>query len=616
MNRPIDSRSDLYSLGVVLYQLLAGRLPFEAEDAVGWVHGHVARQPRPLEQLRPSAPRPLADLIARLLAKLPDDRYQSASGLRHDLERCLREWSEGGAIAAFPLGERDVSEELRIPQRLYGRDAEAAVMREAFERVAVSGYPGAGPPVGVLRHRQVGGGPRAASPDRAAARSVHRGQGRAAQARHPVPPPSARRSGALAHRAPGRERAGDRNGGGRRLAQALGPYGKLIVDLVPQLGLIVGPTPAVPELPLTEAEARLRLVFGRLFAACAAAEHPLTMFIDDLQVGRQRQPGGSLASLLADGEARHLLDRRRLPRQRGRCRRTRMVRALEPVRRRGARVSRARARRRCAEANLGRLVADTVHAAPAEAAPLARPGPREDRRQPVLRDPVPDRALPQATRSGSIARRAGWRWDTARVRAEGYTDNLAELMRGRLYALPEETQARAPAGGVPRRHHRCGRAWRARASATSRPLLRPAVEQHLLLEIVHADRRTYRFPHDRVHEAAYALLPEPERARVHLELGRRLLASTPPEELVERVFEIVNQLDRGAALIEARQERERLAELHLAAGTRAQASTAYASALRYFTAGAALLEAASPGRAARSSAFGLALRRAEVRSNT
>ncbi|HEX2686741.1 MAG TPA: hypothetical protein VHN14_08985, partial [Kofleriaceae bacterium] len=139
MNRPIDSRSDLYSLGVVFYQLLAGQLPFEAEDAVGWVHCHVARQPRPLDQVRPSLPRPLMDIIGKLLAKLPDHRYQSALGLHHDLERCLRAWSEHGALASFPLGERDVSEEFQIPQKLYGRDAESTVLREAFERAAESG---------------------------------------------------------------------------------------------------------------------------------------------------------------------------------------------------------------------------------------------------------------------------------------------------------------------------------------------------------------------------------------------------------------------------------------------------------------------------------------------
>src|SRR4051794_25490283 len=141
MNRPIDSRSDLYSLGVVFYQLLAGRLPFEAEDAVGWVHCHVARQPRPLDQVRSSLPRPIMDIVGKLLAKLPDHRYQSALGLRHDLERCLHAWNEHGTLGAFPLGERDVSEEFRIPQKLYGRDAEFAALRDAFDRAAESGTP-------------------------------------------------------------------------------------------------------------------------------------------------------------------------------------------------------------------------------------------------------------------------------------------------------------------------------------------------------------------------------------------------------------------------------------------------------------------------------------------
>src|SRR4029077_10595126 len=128
-------------LGVVFYQLLAGRLPFEAEDAVGWVHCHVARQPRPLDQVRPSVPRPVMDIVGKLLAKLPDHRYQSALGLRHDLERCLREWSERGALGSFPLDERDVSDEFQIPQQLYGRDVESAALREAFERAAESGTP-------------------------------------------------------------------------------------------------------------------------------------------------------------------------------------------------------------------------------------------------------------------------------------------------------------------------------------------------------------------------------------------------------------------------------------------------------------------------------------------
>jgi len=603
MNRPLDSRSDLYSLGVVLYQLLAGRLPFEAEDAVGWVHGHVARQPRPLEQVRPSAPRPLADIIARLLAKLPDDRYQSASGLHHDLSRCLREWSAGRAIAAFPLGERDVSEELRIPQRLYGRDAEAAVMREAFERAAESGAPEL-----VLLSGYSGVGK--STVVRELLRPIVRRRGRFIggkfeQYKRDIPYftiSQALRALALDLLAEGEPALG---GWRRQLAQALGPYAKLIVDLVPQLGLLVGPAPAVPELPLTEAEARLRLVFGRLFAACASAEHPLVMFIDDMQWA----DGGSLrlvADLMADGEPRHLLivgayrDAEVDPSHP-------LWRALEPVRRRGARISDL-VLGPLPEADIGQLVADTVHATPAEAAPLAA----------LVREKTggnPFFAIQFLTalyhkRSIWFDREAGrWRWDAARIRDEGYTDNVAELMRDRLYALPEATQAAlqlaACIGGT------VDAATLAIASERDlAPALHPAIEQHLVLELASGDRRTYRFAHDRVHEAAYALSPAPERARVHLEIGRRLLASTPPEALAPRVFEIVNQLERGAALLETREERERLAELDLAAGARALASTAFASALRYFAAGAALLDGESRARRPEL-AFTLELRRAE-----
>ena len=603
MNRPIDSRSDLYSLGVVFYQLLAGRLPFEAEDAVGWVHCHLARQPRPFDQVRPSLPRPLMDIVGKLLAKLPDHRYQSALGLQHDLERCLRDGNERGALAAFPLGERDVSEEFRIPHKLYGRDVESAVLRQVFERAA-----GSGTPELVLLSGYAGIGK--SSVVRELLRTVVKQRGRLItgkfeQYKRDIPYFTISQAlrelalDVLAESEPGIARWR------QRLAQALGPHGALVVNLVPQLGLIVGPQPPVPELSLTESETRLRLVFGRLFAACAAPDHPLAMFIDDMQWADTASLA-LIANLLTDGDTRHLLiigayrDNEVEPSHP-------MVRALEAARRSDARI-RDLVLAPLSEDELGQLVADTVHASPAEAAPLAA----------LVRDKTggnPFFAIQfltalyhkQAIWFDREAYR--WRWDAARVRAEGYTDNIAELMRGRLYELPSETQAvlqlAACIGSTVDAATLAVACEREVATA-----LRPAIEQHLLFESVQGGRLTYRFPHDRVHEAAYALLLEPERARVHLEIGRRLLASTPPEELAGRVFEIVSQLDHGAALIESGQDRERLAELHLLAGTRAQASTAYASALRHFTTGGALL-AAEPEVRRPELAFALALHRAE-----
>src|SRR5512140_1829826 len=608
MNRPIDSRSDLYSLGVVFYQLLAGQLPFEAEDAVGWVHCHVARQPRPLDQVRPSLPRPLVNIVGKLLAKLPDHRYQSALGLHHDLARCLRAWNERGVLAAFPLGERDVSDEFRSPQRLYGRDAESAVLREAFERTSESGTPEL-----VVLSGYAGIGKASVVRELLPAVVKRRGRlivGKFEQYQRDIPYftiSQALRELSLDILAEGELGIARWR---QRIAQALGPHGKLVVDLVPQLGLIVGPQPPVLELPLTEAETRLRLVFGRLFAACANPEHPLAMFIDDMQWADTASLS-LIANLLTDGDARHLLligayrDNEVDPSHP-------MVRVLAAARRSDARIHDV-VLEPLSEDDLGQLVADAVHATPDDAAPLAS----------LLRDKTggnPFFAIQFLT--ALYHKRAiwfdrdtyRWRWDAARIGAEGYTDNIAELMRGRLYALPSETQAAlqlaACLGGTIDAATLAIASEREVATA-----LRPAIEQHLLFESVQAGRRTYRFPHDRVHEAAYALLPEAERARVHLEIGWRLLASTAPEELPGKVFEIVSQLEPGAALIESVADRERLAELHLLAGTRAQASPAYASALHYFTAGAALL--AGEARERRSElAFELELHRAECELRT
>src|SRR4051812_34734242 len=547
MNRPIDSRSDLYSLGVVFYQLLAGRLPFEADDPVEWVHCHVARRPRPFDQLRPPVPGPLTDIVGKLLAKLPDHRYQSALGLCHDLERCWRGWAERGALVAFPLGERDVSDEFRIPQLLYGRDAESAVLRDAFERAAGSGTPEL---IVVSGYAGIG----KSSLVRELLRTVVKRRGRLVagkfeQYKRDIPYftiAQALRELALDVLAEGELGIARWR---QRFTQALGPHGQLVVDLVPQLGLIVGPQPPVPELSLSESETRLRLVFGRLFAACATPDHPLAMFIDDMQWA----DSASLAlitHLLTDGDTRHLViiaahrDHEVDPSHP-------LVRALESARRSNARI-RDLVLGPLSDDDLGQLVADTVHASPAEAPPLAS----------LVRDKTGGNPFFAIQFLTALHHKRAiwfdheayrWQWDAARIRAEGYTDNIAELMRSRLYALPSETQAALQRAAC------IGSTVDAAALAIAyecevTPALRPAIEQHLLFETLHGERRTYRFPHDRVHEAAYALVPEAERARVHLEIGRRMLASTSPDQLAGKVFEIVSQLDRGAALIESKHE--------------------------------------------------------------
>jgi predicted ATPase/signal transduction histidine kinase/tRNA A-37 threonylcarbamoyl transferase component Bud32 len=578
MNRAVDSRSDLYSLGVTFYQLLTGRLPFEASDAIGWVHSHVARKPVPPLALRPSLPRALSDIVLRLLAKVPDDRYQSASGLAHDLERCLSQWRETGRIAAFPLGENDVSDHFLIPQKLYGRAAERVVLQEAFERVVttgapelvlVSGYSGIGKSSLVNElHRPIVG---------------KRGlfvAGKFEQYKRDVPYVTivqAFREVMLDILAESAERIAAWR---RRIEAALGPNGQLVVDLIPQVGLIIGAQPPAPELSLGEAENRLRMVLRQFLGAFATDQHPLVVFLDDLQWA---DPASLklLVDLIVHKSTRHVL-------LIGAYRNNEvgpehpLMRAVDEARLQGAAV-RTLVLEPLPGAHLNELVADTVHRSREEAAALAE----------LVRDKTGGNpffviqfltALHQQGLLAFDCESRRWRWDLARIRAQGYTENVVELMLGKLQGLPLETQEAlklAACLGASVDGQMLGLVF----GRDPEGALRAAVEDDLLLRVNGA----YRFPHDRVQEAAYALIPESDRAAVHLHVGRLLLQRTAPAQLEEKIFDFVNQLNRATALITSRDERRRVAELNLVAGGRAQRSTAYDSALKYFAAGAALL---------------------------
>jgi predicted ATPase/signal transduction histidine kinase len=578
LNRAIDGRSDLYSLGVTFYQLLTGRLPFEARDALGWVYCHVARRPPAPDQIRTTLPAALSAIVLKLLAKIPDERYQSAGGLQHDLERCLREWQATGRIAPFRLGDRDTSDRFVIPQRVYGRDVEYAALRAAFERAAdgggcelllVSGNSGIGKSavVSELRRPVVG-------------RQGAFVSGKFEQFKRDIPYLTvirAFRELTLDILAESGERIRTWR---RRLETALGPNGQLVVDLIPQVGLIVGPQPPVPELPLGEAEKRLRMVLRQFVCAFADREHPLVVFLDDLQWA----DGPSLnllGDLIASPDTRHLLlVGAHRDNELGQSHP--LGQALDRLRAGGGAV-RDIVVGPLPQDELARLIADTVHRPPAEVAPLARLVRAKTGGNPFFAIHF----LTALHRKELIAfdhREGRWSWDMTRIRAERHTDNVVDLMVGKLRELPPETQRALTVAAC------IGAIVDAQTMAAvlgldAEPVLRAALEADLLLRTDQA----YRFPHDRVQEAAYSLIPESERPATHLRIGRTLLHRARPDELPDRVFEIVNQLNRGVDLITARDERERVAELNLLAGRRAKDSAAYPSAIRYFAAGTALL---------------------------
>ncbi|UJR84498.1 AAA family ATPase [Sandaracinus amylolyticus] len=578
MNRALDSRSDLYSLGVMFFQLLTAHLPFEAGDAVGWVHAHVARRPPSPDELRPSVPRALAEIVLKLLAKSPDERYQSASGLEHDLRRCLEQWQRDGRIVPFPLGERDLSERFLIPQRLYGRERETRALRDTLDSVASTGEPEL---VVVTGYSGIG--------KSAVVHELHRWlvarrglfvSGKFERLRREVPYSTivqGFRELVLDILAESPERVSEWRD---RLLAALGANAALVVDLIPQLGLILGPQPQVPPLGARESEMRLQAVMGQFFGAFTRREQPLTVFLDDLQwaddaslrlVGHLMTSPETHDLLLVVAYRDNEVDSHHP-----------LVATLEQVRASTTPV------RSIVLAPLGaehvtELVADTLHCSRAEAAPLARLVRSKTGGNPFFTIQF----LTALHREGAVAFDPGsrrWRWDVSQIAAKEHSDNVVELMVGKLRKLPGETQ------DVLRVAACMGVSERASTLAVvverdPEVALLPALEEDLLLRFDH----TYRFPHDRVQEAAYSLVPEAERPALHLRIGRLLLARTPPDALDARLFDIVGQLGRGAALISSPEERARVAELHLAAGARAKCSAAFASALEYFARGVALL---------------------------
>jgi PAS domain S-box-containing protein len=581
MNRSIDTRSDLYSLGVTLYQMLTGSLPFTASDPMEWIHCHIARRPAPPSAQSERIPLVVSHVVMKLLAKTAEERYQTAFGVESDLRRCLAEWELHGRIEPFALGEHDTPDRLLIPEKLYGRAREIDVLLASFDRIVKSGRPEL-----VLVSGYSGIGKSAVVNELHKPLAPRRGlfaSGKFDQYKRDIPYATLAQAFQSLIRSLLSKSAAELSNWRTALHGALHPNGQLIVSLVPELEAVIGEQPPVPELPPQDAQRRFQLVFRRLINVFARPEHPLVLFLDDLQ-WLDAATLELMEHLLTQPDIKHLMligayrDNEVNPGHP-------LMRKLQDMRQAGALLQDIVLAPLTLE-DLEQLVADSLHCERSHAAPLAELVHVKTTGNPFFAIQFISALFEEGLLNFDHLQ-GRWSWDLNRIHAKGYSDNVVDLMVRKLTRLTPETQNALKQLACLGNNAEV--AMLRLVYQDSMEQLHTQLEEAVSAGFVLRSKHSYHFLHDRVQEAAYSLIPHELRAQTHLRIGMLMASHTPADKLEEAIFEIVNQLNRSAQLITAIAERERIAEMNLIAGRRAKNSTAYASALTYLRAGRALL---------------------------
>ena len=599
MNRPLDYRSDFYSLGVILYELFSGRVPFHSREVMEIIHGHIARQPVPLDQVAPRVPKTLSNMVMKLMAKRAEARYQSHSGLSADLLTCLEQLENQGSLSDFPLGRQDVPKELQIAPGLYGREEEITTLEAALERVSqggtemvlVSGSAGVGKTVLVGEiHRSV------------AQKNGFFISGKFDQLRHNIP------YSALiqALRELIREvSAEDKSGMERwksRIRTALGPNGQLMTQVIPELEQMIGPQPPLPEMGAQEARNRFTTVLLEFISVFCEKTHPLVIFLDDLQwvdadtlklVERIAQDPERKPLLFLGAYRDNEVDAGH-----------RLMISCEVIKKSGQPVQTIPLKPLNPD-HISQLLVHTCHCRPEEAKPLAELLARKTGGNPffvsqfltVLSEKELIRYSPEEKQ---------WIWELAAIEFLAVTENVVDFLVDRFHRFSSETRrllSLAACIGNTFDLESLGLISGEGSGEIDENLL-PALENGLITGFSRppqldnpppgstTEGGNYKFLHDRVQQAAYALIAQKERQPVHLRIGQTLLKQYAPEESDALLFDIVHHLNLARGLKDKWKERSHLAELNLKAGRQARAASAFEQALQYFTIGLDLLGAA------------------------
>ncbi len=595
MNRIVDYRTDFYSLGVTFYELLTNQLPFTTNDPMELVHCHLAKQPISLTEVKQGQlPLSLVDIVHKLMAKNAEDRYQSAWGLKADLEECLRQWQVTGRIEWFPLAGNDIPDRFHIPQKLYGREQEIQILIAAFERVVganpddsaraelilVTGYSGIGKSTLVRSLYQP-----------ITARRGYFIDGKYDQFQRNIP-----YSGLLqALSSLVKQLLGEPetvlSQFREQLLDSLGSNGQVIIDVIPDLELMIGTQPPVPQLGANEAQNRFNLVFQRFIQVFCAPEHPLVIFLDDIQWA-DFATFNLLELLLKDHPINHLLiivayrDHEILAGHP-------LIFMIAKLQHYETKINYINLAPLSLE-QVEELIGETLHYDPAMVKNLAQLVISKTQGNPFFTNQFLHILYSENLLSFNYRFRQ-WQWNLKEIERKDFTDNVVELMLLQLQKLPQTVQdVLAIAAYLGREFDLLTLSLiKSQPTVAIYRDLKIALEQGLLIARSSLDEylliQHYQFGHDRIKQAAYLLIPEPERARTHYQIGQLLLTQISDPTREELIFAVVNQLNYGLELIETQTERDRLAQLNLVAAGKARATSAYQATDEYAQMGISLL---------------------------